>query len=446
MRPKFVLHDTLGTGAFGIVHSCSMEDDHGVVVEDGLAIKFLRENVLDDDEALRRFRSEGRILSRLKHPHIVRVISSSLQSDHPFFVMPQADRNLATEIAAKVRDRDWFLRIFGQVLTAVAHAHEEDVLHRDLKPNNVLLKGDTAWVSDFGMGKRLALDATQYSLTNAPVGTLWYMAPEMMEAPFDGGKPADVYSLGKMLWHLLVGRMPRPGPPALGYVSEPLLQKFIEQCCNDEPSLRYRDATEALEAWNALTPGLSPVQAPLREAEALRTEWCELPEGADLVVLRRLDALLDRNHLNEQLYLDFVPAISDQLIVQYAAALPVEFALLVERYFDYIDGRLPFSYCDEVASFCAEVFQNAAQDDVRKAALARMFKVGADHHRYPVADQVRKLLWGLKDDRLIALAAEVIESEPTATWYDHYLLRKQTLPEAISVAFKRAKSAAALAS
>ncbi|WP_210493624.1 serine/threonine-protein kinase [Patulibacter sp. SYSU D01012] len=431
------MQTTLGIGAYGVVYACRRVDTHDVVVEDGLAAKFLRRDMLDDDEAARRFRSEARMLSRLKHPNIVRVVSSSLDRDQPHFVMPQADRNLASELNDGVRTRDWYLGVFGDVLSAVAYAHEENILHRDLKPNNVLLADGRALVSDFGMGKNIAADATQYSPTEHGVGTAAYVAPEMQYSTADGGKPSDVYSLGKMLWELLVGRTPRFGPPDMEYVSDPLLRPFIERCCHEEPTLRFKDAGDAHEAWQVLVRGLGPTPAPLQEANALVKRWGTAPdEAARIGALRRLDALLDRERADEQLYLDLVPTLDRSLIHQYATVMPRDFARTVDRYFARTDGRLPFSYCDDVARFCTAAFTAETSDDVRIAALTKLLNVGAHHERYPVGEQFRELIWSLADEHLIELAARVIKTEPAADWFNHGRLWNRAVPAPIEKAFR----------
>lgn len=263
--PRYRYHqsDKLGSGSFGVVYGCCEIDEGDGVVEDGLAIKFLKDEWLDDDEYRERFRTEARLLRRLKHPNVLPVVYSNLSGERPYIVMPRGETNLADVLETQARDRPWRLDLFRVLLTAVAYAHEQNVLHRDLKPANVLFVNDEPMVSDFGMGKNIAPDATQKTLTNSPIGTLNYMAPEQWSEPRNARKPADVYSLGKILWELLANRQPRPWAPDLSLVDDETLRGYIERCCEDEPSLRFRDAGEALRAWDALVGELGPARSPL---------------------------------------------------------------------------------------------------------------------------------------------------------------------------------------
>lgn len=437
--PRYRYHqsDKLGSGSFGVVYGCCEIDEGDGVVEDGLAIKFLKDEWLDDDEYRERFRTEARLLRRLKHPNVLPVVYSNLSGERPYIVMPRGETNLADVLETQARDRPWRLDLLRVLLTAVAYAHEQNVLHRDLKPANVLFVNDEPMVSDFGMGKNIAPDATQKTLTNSPIGTLNYMAPEQWSEPRNARKPADVYSLGKILWELLANRQPRPWAPDLSLVDDETLRGYIERCCEDEPSLRFRDAGEALRAWDALVGELGPARSPLDQAHELTEEWARTPVGPDIKVVRRLDGLFRRFADEEQLYFDIVPYLTPQLIEQYAKNLPGDFERMFRTYLGHISGGLPFDYCDEVAHLCACVFECSPNPDVRWLAFQKMLAVGARHNRYPVADQVRELLWGIKDEASAELAASVVADEPTAIWYHHWQLFRKSLPPQVKDAFDK---------
>jgi len=432
-RYRFRQASKLGSGSFGEVYACTEEQG-----TDGLAIKFLKDEWLDNDEYRERFRTEARLQRRLKHPHVLPIVDSKLRAERPWIVMPRASSNLTDELERNDHDALWRLDIFRKVLEGMAYAHDQNVLHRDLKPCNVLFVDDEPMISDFGMGKNLASDATTRALTtHSPIGTLAYMAPEQYTDPANARKPADVYALGKLLWELVTHSLPRPWAPDCTIIEDPKLRSFIERCCEEEPSMRFRDAAEALRAWDSVVGELAPAGSPVEKAQELIEEWARTPPGPDIKVVRRLDALFHRCTDEEQLYFDLVPTLPRGLIAQYAVELPREFDELFRTYLSHIDGGLPFDYCDDVARLCAEVFDCASQDSLRKLAFQTMLRIGATHNRYPVADEVRSLLWGISDERSAQLAAEVVTEEPTAVWYIHWQLFRRPLPDAVREAFDR---------
>jgi hypothetical protein len=267
------------------------------------------------------------------------------------------------------------------------------------------------------------------TLTNQPLGTMAYMAPEQWSDPRNASYPADVYSLGKMLWELLVNKAPRPWAPELELIEDENLRGFIERCCEDEPSLRYRDAGDALRAWEVLMGELAPVRAPIDQAQALIEEWGRTKRGPDVRVVRRLDALLAGHKEEEQLYYDIVPSLPDQLVRQYCEMLPGQFSTMLARYMEHIAGDVPFSYCDSVARFYAFVFEASPDEAVKRLVLEELLRLGPRHNRYPVADIVRGVLWSVEDEDLGEFIAEVIAKTPEAAWYYHrQTLQKPMLP------------------
>jgi eukaryotic-like serine/threonine-protein kinase len=430
------LREHLGSGAFGSVHSCVEVDEHDVVIQDDIAIKFLKDEWLDDDHVRDRFRNEARFLRELDHPNILPVIYSNLSASTPFIVTRLAESNLQSRLDENASaDRDWVLLVFAGVLAGVAHAHDQQVLHRDLKPANVLFLGGVPVVSDFGMGKDLSEDATRQTATNAHIGTPGYMAPELWGMAREATKPTDVFALGKMLWELLTGRPPLPGPPDLDVIDDDALRDFIERCCQAEPPLRYGDASEALQAWKALSGTIAPAQLPLEHARQLSRDWIAAPEGKRVRVLRRLDDLLSRRRDDEQFYYSFVPYILEDIVAQYAAVLPDRFETVVGCYIGHVAGQLPFSYCDDAAGFYVRVFQLSPDPDLRRTVLAELLDLGERHQRYAVADEVRALLWSISDEAIAQLAAAVITQTPASGWYRHGRLYERPLAPVLEKAF-----------
>ena len=198
----------IGAGGMGVVFEAEQASPRRRV-----ALKLVR-SLLASQAIVQRFRREGEILGRLHHPGIAQIFEAGrFELGHgslPYFAMEYVDGvDLSSYAAGKRLGRRQRVQLMAEVCEAVAHAHEKDIVHRDLKPDNVLVREDgTVKVLDFGLARALETGQDTFSTREGSVlGTLAYMPPESVSG--DASAPsADVYSLGVMLYELLVGRRP----------------------------------------------------------------------------------------------------------------------------------------------------------------------------------------------------------------------------------------------
>ena len=224
--------------------------------------------------SVERFRREILTVAALQHPHIVGVLRTGSANELPYFIMPYVDgESLAKRLAAgpmPVRDA---VAILKDVSRALAFAHERGVVHRDIKPGNILLAGGSAMVTDFGVAKALSSarrtvsDAGVGGLTTdgTSIGTLLYMAPEQVAADPDIDGRADIYSLGATAYEMLTGAPPFAGlparamlaarmstlPPAISTVRRDVpseLNELIMRCLATDPADRPARAQEVVDA------------------------------------------------------------------------------------------------------------------------------------------------------------------------------------------------------
>jgi serine/threonine-protein kinase len=226
-----------------------------------VAVKMLRPDVAaQHPEVIARFEAEARSAARLSHPNVVAIFDTGEHEGRPFIVMERmSGETLAEHMAKGPVDLAWLRRVAGDVLGALGVAHNAGIVHRDIKPGNILIdENGCAKVADFGIAK--SLDATSPDLTgtNLLVGTPAYMAPERV-----AGEPAtiqaDIYSLGVMLYEAAAGRKPFTGttPVALAYAirqggAEPLsalrpdvdrdFAEVVAQAMAPEPAARFGSA------------------------------------------------------------------------------------------------------------------------------------------------------------------------------------------------------------
>src|SRR3954469_17022343 len=178
-----------------------------------VAVKRLHGDVADDD-VVRRFRREARLGASLNHPNVVAVYDIAADDEGVLIVMEYVEgRTLRDEIASAPLPAERLLPILHGVAEALDHAHGHGVLHRDVKPANVLLRKDgTAKLADLGIAT--AAEHSRITRSGAVLGTAAYMAPERLEGQ-DGGKAADVYALAAVAYEALSGRKPIEGATPL---------------------------------------------------------------------------------------------------------------------------------------------------------------------------------------------------------------------------------------
>ena len=224
--PGYEILGELGRGSMGVVYKAQ---DHqlGRLV----ALKVLHGPRCQDPEALERFRREARTASALNHPHICTIYTLGEHQDQPFLVMEFIEGHTLRARMDAGPPLAQLLRWVGQVARALQAAHAAGIVHRDIKPDNLLVRADdVVKVLDFGVA-RLLSDSALRALTltgkatepGTLIGTARYMAPEQARCEAVGG-PADLFSLGIVLYELATGRHPFEAASALG-----TLHAVIEQ-------------------------------------------------------------------------------------------------------------------------------------------------------------------------------------------------------------------------
>jgi eukaryotic-like serine/threonine-protein kinase len=218
---RYELTELVGTGGMSSVYKA-----HDTLLERNVALKILHDHYSGDDEFVERFKREARAVAQLSHPNIVTVIDRGETAGRQFIVFEYIDGENLKELLVRSGRLpvDRALELALQIARGLAFAHEQGLVHRDVKPQNVLLNGDgKAKVTDFGIARSRDVEhgVTQ---TGTVLGTSNYIAPEQASGqPVDA--QTDVYSLGVVLYELLAGDVPFPGENfvsvAMKHVNEP---------------------------------------------------------------------------------------------------------------------------------------------------------------------------------------------------------------------------------
>jgi serine/threonine protein kinase len=421
MASRVKIGDELGRGGFCMVHDAHALDEEGNPTGPPLAIKRLKDDLNESEELMveirERFEREARLLDdKLDHPNIINVIMRNLSGEDPYFVMPKADANLASEIAANAGDEEWVVDTFRSVLDGMAYAHSQGVIHRDLKPDNILLLDGVVKLTDFGLGKNLVGGTVGLTKTFFGAGTEPYMAPEQFHDLKASAKPADVFALGKLLMEMLSGERPDVGvPPDTSEIPE-RFRYFISRCCDQKPDNRFSDAQEALDVFLRMVEDTGYAESPEETLDRLTESWFAAPEG-DGSDVARIDELLRSSPEEEPLYTREVPRLPDDLLDQYMDEMPDSFVEMLKIYDQHVSGGLSFEYCDTVADFYSRIYRQLDRLDVRELILRRLFAMGRGHNRWHVREVALRLLQDVADPSSVAMAVDVIKSEPeVAAW------------------------------
>ena len=217
---RYEVEELVGHGGMSSVYKA-----RDSLLERNVALKILHEQYNADDDFVERFKREARAVAQLQHPNIVTVIDRGEEDDRQFIVFEYIDgENLKERVVRKGRlDVREALEIAAEVARGLAFAHSQGLVHRDVKPQNVLLNGDgRAKVTDFGIARSLAVDSM--TQTGTVLGTTNYIAPEQASGePVDA--QSDVYALGVVLYEMLAGEVPFSGESfvavAMKHVHEP---------------------------------------------------------------------------------------------------------------------------------------------------------------------------------------------------------------------------------
>jgi polar amino acid transport system substrate-binding protein len=260
--PHLQILGVLGRGGMGVVYKARQPDLDRVV-----ALKVLSPGLQDDPEFAERFAREARALARLQHPHVVTVFDSGQVGDVYYLLMEYVDGvSLRESLQNGSLDPALALRIVSQSCDALQYAHDAGVVHRDVKPENVLLTHDgEVKIADFGLAKLLAEEGRAFRLTSEHrvMGTRHYMAPEQQESPLRVDHRADIYSLGVVFYELLTGEVPVGSfaPPSRKAAVSPRLDEVVLKALARDPGQRYPFAGDLKAALLTATKDGGPETA-----------------------------------------------------------------------------------------------------------------------------------------------------------------------------------------
>jgi len=255
---RYEIREIIGIGGMAVVYKAYDCIDDRIV-----AIKILKEEFVRNGEFLNRFRNESKAIAVLSHPNIVKVIDVSFGDNFQYIVMEYIDGITLKEFMQRQGAISWkdALYFTVQILRALQHAHDKGIVHRDVKPQNIMLLSDgTIKVTDFGIARFAR--SNQNTLTDKAIGSVHYISPEQARGDNIDEK-ADLYSVGVMMYEMLTGKLPFDGGNAVSIAlmhmnNEPEaprkinpdiplgLEQIVLRAMRKKPAYRYHSDAEIM--------------------------------------------------------------------------------------------------------------------------------------------------------------------------------------------------------
>jgi eukaryotic-like serine/threonine-protein kinase len=300
--PGFQILGKLGQGAMAVVYKAKQ-----LSLDRTVAVKVLPSKFTENPEYVSRFYKEGKAAALLNHPNIVQAIDVGESGGRHYFVMEYVEgKTIHDDLAAgKIFGEKEAIDIILQVASALAHAHAKNLIHRDVKPKNIMITtGGVVKLADMGLARATTDIAAAQSEAGKAYGTPYYIAPEQIRGELDIDARADIYALGATFYHMVTGRVPfeadNPSIVMKKHLKEQLvppdhinttlsggISEVIEFMMAKRKEERYASAEELIQDLEAVRRGEAPMIAEakldmgelkgLEEGEAIATEVEEKP-------------------------------------------------------------------------------------------------------------------------------------------------------------------------
>ena len=284
INDRYEIIKTIGEGGMANVY---LADDK--ILERKVAIKVLRGDLSSDEKFIRRFKREALSVSNLSHPNIVEVYDVGEEDGNYYIVMEYIEGKTLKQLLQKrgALTLTEVIDIMSQLTDGLSHAHEAYIIHRDIKPQNIMIEDNgLIKITDFGIA--MALNSTQLTQTNSVMGSVHYLPPEQAQGKGSTIK-SDIYSLGILMYELLTGSVPYKGDTAVEIALKHMKEKL--------PSIRKQNPTIPQSVENIVIKATA--KNPKNRYDSVRDMYNDIKECMDKTNEKRISFEYPENDLEE---------------------------------------------------------------------------------------------------------------------------------------------------
>lgn len=403
---------------FGSVHICTSET--GEVY----AIKLLEQM---DEESTERFAKEIRLISRLSHPNIIKIIAyNAIDSERKFYIMPLYKSSLRSVLPELYNNYDRQYKVISEILDGVIYLHSQGVLHRDLKPENILYNSDSdIAINDFGFSRQVDSNSTRLTSYGHAFGTERYTAPEQFNDASNVTEKADIFSLGKVIEDIVTN-----GCSAYIPVSD--LNYIIRKCTENNPNNRFNSVSDIKEIVDNVYHRLLGIADDDISNLLLELQLGKLDNKSILDLAKRLMSCND----NDQLENFFRSILNQQYKYLEREDDRLTESLIVRLQEYYTSQGWGFGYTDTIGDNCKRLYDLSGNVVVKANLLFTIIEVGISHNRWHVMGIATSLLRAAKSN-----VAECTELASLLSAQNVYLeplgIEKSSLPSCLQQYYNR---------
>jgi serine/threonine protein kinase len=403
---KYLILEEIGEGGMGKVFK----------VQQGDNLFALKVCLYKDEEIIKRFRREVRLMAGIKHDNVIEVLAENLDGQIPYFVMPLCKFSIDKKLDILQANQELAIKILLQVCKGIYAIHLSGIIHRDIKPKNILISTDKkVKISDLGLGKFKDRDSTILTSSNFYMGTQGYIPPEFYKSggTINANVKSDIYQLGKTIYNVFTNRNPAliekdilPG--GLLYI--------IQKCIADNPENRYETVGELQNALNNYLLSLKPQANPTNVYENLiniakdnlKDNQYDKDNVEDIVntlfyfkddpeMFFKKFNLIPKQIL-EIIALNF-PALCNELMDVYSTT--------IENYFR--ETRIDFSDAELVAKAMNRIFKRSIDLETRIKAMRMTLFTSVYCNRYNAMEVFDLMLQETKNDQDAVAVVEMLK-------------------------------------
>lgn len=346
-----------------------------------------------DQESVKRFQREVRLLSNLDHPNIIKIIDTDLGNTPISYVMPLYQQTLKDLIPTAQGNVGFIKKVMDSVLAGLEFAHSQGVLHRDIKPSNILINGagDEIVISDFGFGKLLDADSSLMTESGYQMGSEYYMAPEQFTNAKACDHRADLYSIGILLHELYKGEVTPITQDELNL----RIWSLVKSLTQKDPLRRIGSVSELKRTWIAITT-YSDAEDIKSKAMLLASESLNATQQSTAELL----TLLISEDQDPDTPVKALFTAGPQIFQRFSSIDSDKTKYLVDIFVRHLTSQMwNFDYTDTIGEFCQAAYNNLPQEfyESRAALIFCIATVGLKHNRFKLFDIFSDMFLERKD-------------------------------------------------